>query len=108
MTWTALWQTAMPMIIFFYLEDSAVLDYDRKVIVRNWQEIMFAYVGMWGPLFFMGLFSLSGAFTKETAFFIEHFLSNFQIPVYLYTLWILIQTLLPETLIPDRGIKSYY
>ena len=45
---------------------------------------MMVNTAVWGPMFLLGLFSLSEFVESITAGFIEHVLSNLFIPAYLY------------------------
>ena len=93
--WTALWQAAMPVIIFNSLSDKAYLDsglttdpytsrahYTREVLA--WEKIMIAHSAVWAPMFLFGALALSEVLSPIGALYIEHALSNMMIPAYLY------------------------
>ena len=56
--------------------------------VFMWERIMLVYAGVWGPIFLLGIFSLSDFLKSVTSFFIEHWLSNLMLPAYLYGLYL--------------------
>ena len=45
---------------------------------------MFVNTALWGPMFAFGILSLSDLIGPVTSLYIEHMISNFQIPAYLY------------------------
>ena len=92
MVWTAFFQVGLPIVIFTSLEEKAFFDSDsddrssrvhftREVVA--WEKIMIANASVWGPMFLFGAISLSEFIQPITAFYIEHGLSNLQIPAYL-------------------------
>lgn len=51
---------------------------------------MYGNAAAWGPMFLLGLTSLSEIFEGSASFYIEHGLSNLMMPAYLwgvYALW---------------------
>ena len=73
MTWTALFQTLVPYILYDTLEKAAYLEYfgiekpDSEISTRDhytiqvmaWEEIFLVNGVVWGPLFVLGLIALS-------------------------------------------------
>ena len=52
---------------------------------------MFVFLGVWGPIFLFGMFSLSDLIGSVTNFFVEHWLSNLMLPAYLYAAYLIFE-----------------
>lgn len=102
MVWTALWQVGTPILIYQVLESKAYLDHygvakpeDETITttdhytreVYNWRKISYVYAGLWGPMFLLGLISLSEFMETYTYLYIKHMISNFYIPIYAYGMY---------------------
>ena len=80
MVWSALWQTAVPAIAFNLVELKAWDDAQKKLTLvarteRNhftdkvtaWERIMYGSTAVWGPMFLLGMVSLSDGLRLATS-----------------------------------------
>ena len=58
--------------------------------VKAWERIMLGSAAVWGPMFLLGVFALSEFQRLATSRLIEHWVSNLMIPMYLYSLYLLL------------------
>ena len=52
---------------------------------------MYGNAALWGSMTLMGFFALSDMVRGETSIYIEHVLSNFQYPLYIYSNYLLFE-----------------
>lgn len=72
-------------------ESLAGLEDHYTTEVTAWRDMLLINAGIWGPMFFFGILSLSDKMNPSTSIYIEHVLSNAMIPAYLYELYLLFE-----------------
>ena len=72
-------------------ESLADLEDHYTTEVTAWRDMVLINSGIWGPMFFFGILSLSDMMNTSTSIYIEHVLSNAIIPAYLYELYLLFE-----------------
>ena len=111
--WSSFSIIAVPAFLFSQLEKNAYREYfgeektDESPLteehytfqVESWEKIMQSFIIVWGPMFLLGLFSLSDLMMVPTALYIEHMLSNLYIPAFIYGFYHMF------ALLVDRGDK---
>jgi len=58
-------------------------------VVESWERIMVGNAFVWGPMFLLGMLSLSDLMRTVTSLYIEHLISNLQFPIYVYSMFLL-------------------
>ena len=57
------------------------------LITRAWEKISYVTLGLYGPYLLIGFFNLSDVLSGLGALYIEHVVSNFYIPAFIYMAW---------------------
>ena len=105
MVWTSLWQCLAPFAVFSALEKFAYEEnknsspdsedhYTKEV--KAWNTITSINTIVWGPMFALGVLSLSDLIPAGASLYIEHMISNLQIPAYLYSSYLMYEVAIFE------------
>ena len=110
MVWTSLWQCVAPFAVFSALEKFAYEEqygqpkdenspdnedhYTKEV--EAWDMISNINTVVWGPMFALGVLSLSDLIPAAASLYIEHMISNLLIPAYLYSSYLIYEVAIFE------------